>query len=369
MMRKGQRKHVEIYETLRTQILSGALRHGDKLPNEREFAAQHGVATMTLRKALDRLEAEGHLTRRPHHGTYITTPASGRPGEKEFRVGLVVQSDLQTVAHPVFSRFLNGIEGILSHAGVAIEFVISNPANAITEKIFLRTIKESKLDGWIIPAQISEKVRSALKRSRTPKIVLHFDDPELSGHFFETDSQSLGMQIGNHLLESGYRRVAIISVKGLAAVRQKFAASLKAILESAGGDAFFYESEAWGVASGEKACADLLDRGAKIDAMICEDDDIALGVMQALKKRGKASPQIGVIGAGDFPAGVLVEPQLTTISLPYYQVGRDVAQLMTDLLMEQPVEPAHRVFMPKLIVRDSSRRRSLSAKPPIKNHV
>lgn len=360
------KKHEEIYELLRAQILSGILTQGDRLPNEQALAGQFGVATMTLRRALGRLEREGLLVRRPYHGTFVALPVEGRSGDKEFRVGLVVPGDLHAVAHPVFSRLLNGIEGVLAEFGARIEFAVSNPANASSEKAFLKYIAESPVDGWIIPAKISEMARSAFKRSKASKVLLHFPDEELSGHFFENDNQSLCSQIGGHLLENGYRHAAILVVKNAINLRDEFSPLLKNVMGSVGGSVFLQEVEDWSVAAGAKACMALLAKREETDVLICDDDEVALGAMKALKERGIIPPQIGVIGAGDFPAGALVEPQLTTVALPFYQVGRDVARLLVDLILERSVEPAHRRFLPKLLIRESSLREAPFQKPKSK---
>jgi LacI family transcriptional regulator len=84
-------------------------------------------------------------------------------------------------------------------------------------------------------------------------------------------------------------------------------------------------------------------------------------VLNALQKKNLSCPEIGVIGGGDFPLGSVAKPSLTTISYPYYQVGREATQLLFDVIRMQTVEPAHRRFVPKLIVRESTRLAGLPA--------
>ena len=63
-----------IYETLRERILDGELQPGAKLPRYLELAAEFGVAPMTVRQVLDRLEADGLVLRLPGRGTFIRQP-------------------------------------------------------------------------------------------------------------------------------------------------------------------------------------------------------------------------------------------------------------------------------------------------------
>lgn len=359
VMAASLKKHERVYEKLRLKIASGELPLGSKLPNERALAVDLGVAVMTLRKALDRLKEEGHLLRRPYHGTVITaakfSAKSSRQPTKPC-VGLVVPGALSATAHPVYSRFLNGLEGVLSEHRARIKMVVSNPAKATAEEHFLNVIREERVDGWIIPAMISPLVRSALKRIPAPKVLMHFADDALSPHFFETNCHSLGIKIGTHLLAEGYRRVIVLSQPVHSFLRQQLVSALQDTLHQQGATLRLHSLAHVGAADGARECRKLLQSGEKFDAVVCDDDDMAFGVVQALKESGLTPPDIGVIGAGDFPVSSLMTPPLTTIFFPYYQVGREVAGLLMDLIAQYPVEPAHRMFVSRLIVRSSSQK-------------
>jgi GntR family transcriptional regulator len=63
------------YKQLKEKILDdieiGKLKHGDKLPSERELAEQYGISRMTARHTLSILEREGVVERRVGAGTFI----------------------------------------------------------------------------------------------------------------------------------------------------------------------------------------------------------------------------------------------------------------------------------------------------------
>lgn len=61
----------EIAEAVRRRVEAGEWAGGRKLPTERDFAAEYGVARNTVRRAFDRLEEDGLLTRRVGRGTYL----------------------------------------------------------------------------------------------------------------------------------------------------------------------------------------------------------------------------------------------------------------------------------------------------------
>ncbi|GHU10620.1 pyruvate dehydrogenase complex repressor [Betaproteobacteria bacterium] len=59
-------------ETLERRILEGALKSGDRLPAERELAAELGVSRPSLREAIQKLSSRGLLRSRQGGGTFVT---------------------------------------------------------------------------------------------------------------------------------------------------------------------------------------------------------------------------------------------------------------------------------------------------------
>lgn len=77
-------KHVQIYEALKGDILSGELRYGERLYNEKWLCDSFGVSRTTLRKAVDLLIDEGYLERRPNRGTYVSYSAFSTASDRPF---------------------------------------------------------------------------------------------------------------------------------------------------------------------------------------------------------------------------------------------------------------------------------------------
>ncbi|MDN3017903.1 GntR family transcriptional regulator [Paenibacillus sp. BSR1-1] len=75
-MIRDEEDQVPFYKQLKEKILddieSGKLKHGDKLPSERELAEQFQISRMTARHTLSVLEREGVVERRVGAGTFIT---------------------------------------------------------------------------------------------------------------------------------------------------------------------------------------------------------------------------------------------------------------------------------------------------------
>lgn len=64
----------KIRESVRADILSGTLRHHEKIPSEKEFMLLFGVSRITVRQALGDLERDGLIFRIPGKGAYVAQP-------------------------------------------------------------------------------------------------------------------------------------------------------------------------------------------------------------------------------------------------------------------------------------------------------
>ena len=66
--------YLQIEEELKGEIASGEIGSLSRLPSENELTARFNVSRMTIRKALDRMVADGLLFRRAGKGTYVALP-------------------------------------------------------------------------------------------------------------------------------------------------------------------------------------------------------------------------------------------------------------------------------------------------------
>ncbi|MGL4496250.1 MAG: GntR family transcriptional regulator [Beijerinckiaceae bacterium] len=72
-------KTQRLYLVLRDQIVSGALRPGERLPSEPVLAERHKLSRVTIRRALEGLERDGLIDRVPGAGTFVRD-AAGKKG-------------------------------------------------------------------------------------------------------------------------------------------------------------------------------------------------------------------------------------------------------------------------------------------------
>jgi LacI family transcriptional regulator len=90
-------------------------------------------------------------------------------------------------------------------------------------------------------------------------------------------------------------------------------------------------------------------------AIIASNDDMALGVMDAIKDAGlRVGKDISVVGFDDIPMAAKVYPALTTVRQPMREMGESAMELLITLLQGQKPLALQRELATELIVRDST---------------
>ncbi|MBC8248920.1 MAG: substrate-binding domain-containing protein [Anaerolineales bacterium] len=62
----------------------------------------------------------------------------------------------------------------------------------------------------------------------------------------------------------------------------------------------------------------------------------------------------GIVGFDDIPAAAQVQPPLTSIRQPIYDVGTHLCQMLIRLIQGEPLAESHVILEPTLVVRESS---------------
>lgn len=108
-------------------------------------------------------------------------------------------------------------------------------------------------------------------------------------------------------------------------------------------------------AEGRQAAADLLDRTPRPTAIVCFNDKVAVGTLQAARQRGLRVPgDLSIAGFDDIDLSQATDPPLTTVRQPLQEMGRiAVTHLMRVLEGHQP-EALHIELATTLVVREST---------------
>jgi DNA-binding LacI/PurR family transcriptional regulator len=92
-----------------------------------------------------------------------------------------------------------------------------------------------------------------------------------------------------------------------------------------------------------------------VTAVLCGNDDLAVGVIRAMHEAGRAIPEsVSVVGFDDTPHSEFLTPALTTVRLDFTELGRACVALLRPALDPQRVPEPQPRPRPELIVRESA---------------
>ncbi len=168
--------------------------------------------------------------------------------------------------------------------------------------------------------------------------------------------QRQGMQqVMNHLFELGHRHIIEVSgpftqVDG----RMRHSVFLEMM------QALNYEPGPWfegnfSVGGGYERTCQLLSSGVPFTALVCGNDQMALGALRALHETGLRVPEdVSVVGFDDDLVVAYYEPPLTTVRQDYFQQANLGIEYLIQLIDNPDTARGHKVIVPELIVRQST---------------
>jgi LacI family transcriptional regulator len=209
------------------------------------------------------------------------------------------------------------------------------------EQELLETMVDRQVDGLVLAAMYTRKL-AVPKALRSHASVLLNAVPTRPAPLVSVvpDELAAGRTAAETLLEAGHERGIYLIGAGprpgqgpagsLAAVERL--QGIKAALADAGVRAAgAIASPDWEPELGHAAVRKLLDSGAPVKALICFNDRLAVGAYSALAESSVAvASDVSVISFDDDPISSWVKPELTTIAIPHYDLGRRSIELLLD---------------------------------------
>ncbi|NUP44779.1 MAG: LacI family DNA-binding transcriptional regulator [Streptomyces sp.] len=169
-----------------------------------------------------------------------------------------------------------------------------------------------------------------------------------------TDDHQAAYDATAHLLALGHRTVHYVAIPSSTRRLSARTRGWRRALEDAGAAVPAVLRGGWGPGSGHEAGL-LLAGDDRVTAVLCGNDDLALGVMRALHQAGRSVPgDVSVVGFDDAPYSAYLTPSLTTVRLDFAGLGRAAFDLLHGVLTEAtPVLP-HSAAVPELVIREST---------------
>ncbi|SEN76924.1 LacI family DNA-binding transcriptional regulator [Nonomuraea pusilla] len=326
----------------------------------RDVAAAAGVSIGTASKALNgvgrmREETRARVMAAAEELEFRPNPlAQGLLAGRTYTVGLVTCDSFGRFSIPV----MLGAEDALGAGQVSV-FMCDTRDDPIREHHYVERLLARRVEGIIVTGRRTEPRPSIGRDLPVPVVYAMTQSQDESDLSIIPDDEGGGALAARHLLATGRTRVGhVTGPQGFQAARRR-AAGLTGVLSEAGlrvaGDVLHGDwSEEWG-----RQGADILLHAAPdVDAIFCGSDQIARGVAETLRERGRRVPEdVALVGFDNWePMALGCRTPLTTVDMNLGEIGRAAAAHLLDAIAGEPTRSGVLTVPATLVLRESTRR-------------
>jgi LacI family transcriptional regulator, repressor for deo operon, udp, cdd, tsx, nupC, and nupG len=351
----------QLKQQLAWLIATSQLQPGQLLPSIRVLSRHLSINLHTVRSAYQKLEADGLVQTRHGLGTVVTAydpvlMAHLAAAQRTHTVGVLIPS----INNPFYQPFIQGIEAVASRNRTMLFLCMTKDDPGETIRYY-NQLAARHVDGLILASQESSIFLPTdpeqLEQSLLAFPVVSADWPGSLGYSVELDLEGSGYLATRHLLEHGHRRVGMITVAGNIPNIDPIHTGYRKALREAGLESdpqLVFGVQGFDLADGEAGARRLLALETPPSAIFAIADLLALGALRHLKRAGLRVPQdMALAGFNDIPMADMVDPPLTTVAAPAYQMGQEAMKMLEELMAGKPPQ-RRRVLLPaSLVIRAS----------------
>ncbi|OHB45118.1 MAG: hypothetical protein A2Y13_04465 [Planctomycetes bacterium GWC2_45_44] len=293
-----------------------------------------------------------------------------------------VGSGIVGIDVPFMREILSGIEQTADEENYYL--MVSRPSKEISNDLNLLTQEEAQktkkllnlvsskiLDGLIIDkSRFVYSQMESLYKAKVPCVFINGQVPTDSSvssrpiygqmYWVSIDHEHGGRVATKYLLRHGHRRIAILT-PNISQYPPNYGAHMlydraegyKAALKEEGiepDSSLFLEC----FLTDRTTILDAVDKLLKLPqpptALFAADDTIAVLAMNYLYRKGVRIPEdISVVGYGNLPAAFMAVPKLTTVNVPWAQMGKFGAKILISLLKGEKVNQCINILKPVLL--------------------
>ncbi|UCZ52824.1 LacI family transcriptional regulator [Bacillus shivajii] len=322
----------------------------------KDVAKLAGVAVSTASYALNGTKKISENTRRKVMAAAkeLNYQKNGYAMDLKMNKTNMIALILSDLIGPFYSELIQGVQEVVMEHGYDLVVCSSYGDESSTAAKFLR---EKRADGVILLAHnIDTQLIVDSSRKGFPIIVLDREMPnEQDIISVNVDNSAGSYSAANYLVNQGHKSLAFISGPKTSLDSQlRLEGFKKALTEN---DLPYYTK--WNIngkftkQGGYQATKMLIHQGELPEAVFYANDEMAIGGLEAFKENEIDVPNdISIIGFDDIQLAPYVQPPLTTVKQPMYEMGKLSSHLIFQVLEGEGVKNAYSLET-DMVIRDS----------------
>ena len=195
-----------------------------------------------------------------------------------------------------------------------------------------------------------------LKKNDFPFVLIDNDSPILKKNSVICDNEKMVVDLMEYLIERNHKKIAFIHEQsGHQDMKDRYNGYLKALKRNA-----IKKEEHWvlygdfSIESGVKCVSKMIKKGNLPSAIVCGNDNMAVGAIKAIHSAGLSVPcDISVVGIDDSIVARAIKPTLTTMKIPMEKMTLYAVKSLLNKIRNSNYEVKKKVFYGELIEGES----------------
>jgi DNA-binding LacI/PurR family transcriptional regulator len=271
-------------------------------------------------------------------------------------IGLVLTRSPHHIASDGFITQI--IDGLLEASrNYGMRLLIDIVETQHQKEAYLQLVRAKRIDGIILSGpRFDDEALQALEEDGFPTVLMG----QLPGKKFysvDVDNRASARMAVGHLLNLGHTRIACITNAPLSytAASDRLEGYRDALL--AAGLPYYESLVRFGdfdLDSGYTQMQSLFDVNPLPTALFVASDVVAIGAKAVIREHGLEIPRdIALVGFDDVPQARYMDPPLTTVHLPAFELAHQASEMLLQLI--RGIYPPQRVVLldTKLVIRQS----------------
>ena len=272
-------------------------------------------------------------------------------------IGMVFRTYSHSTADLAHMQILQGLMEIASQSGIRLLIDAVNEEEG-TADFYVTLSRNKRIDGLILSdPRVDDQALYSLMSDGFPLVLLG-RLPDVQVSWVEFANRSGARMAVEHLLAQGHTRIGFVGYAPLpyTGVAERLRGYKDALAEAAiPFDETLVRYGDYDAGTGFAATTTLLELIAPPTAIFVSSDIMAFAALAAIRAYGLRIPDdIAVVGFDDHPMAKYAAPPLTTVRLPFEEMGRQAGKMLLDQLLHAGAPGREVELAGELIVRASS---------------
>ncbi|MCF7754512.1 LacI family transcriptional regulator [Paenibacillus xylanexedens] len=259
---------------------------------------------------------------------------------------------LPDIANPYFPQLARGVEDRMQEQDYRLIFGNSDEDER-KEQDYIQTFIQNNVVGVISSTNYPHS--SIYEKLKIPVVFL--DRTSLDRPSVYADGREGGRLAAREIIKRGSRRITVM--QGPSQIRpaqDRFEGAIE-IIRDAGLDYQVIQTTSFSINEAGVWAEELFRKYADTDGVIASNDIAAMAVLHEASRIGRKVPDdVQVIGFDDIPMSRLLSPALSTIHQPAYEMGREAAGLLIQLVEQAAIENKNIQLPVSFIERGTTRK-------------